>query len=123
MVYCPQDGKAEQLYVVKRQNVEEYETGSNSYVGPKLYKIGNAKSVANKNNKWRTYSSEEEIDKYIETAYGEGTYFHKFFMEKGGVPALEAQKVQAKEIMLKELAKGPWVVAPAVVSCGLPIDS
>lgn len=123
MVYCPQADDAPQLYVVKRQNAEEYESGHSSSIGPKLYLIGNAKSVAKKNNRWlEGRMTEEEIEKYLDEYYGPGTYHYEWFMKNGGPSKLEEQKELSRKRYLAEIEKGPWIVAPAVVSSGAPLE-
>jgi hypothetical protein len=112
LVYRPQDANTEQLYVVKRRDIEVYESGHNSYIGPKLYKIGNAKSRCKQNNT----QLEREIKSWV--PYFEPSQEHyQYCLKHYGQDWVDARVKEQQQYKWELDNGGPWIVAPAVVSC------
>lgn len=115
MVYCPQDPNQPQLYVIKREFVEEYATGHSSSIGPKLYLKGNATTVAKKlNSRLKpaeyTYTKVEFEDRPYK---GHPTYD---FWGASGKASFDEHEQRTYDMYETEKAKGPWVVKAAIVS-------
>lgn len=92
------------LFCVKRKYAEEYHTGSHSYVMPKMYKIGNAKSVCKKQNEYLAWHQNEDGSPYSFSEWKDKNTWYSSRLT-------EEQVVETYNSYLKEHAKGPWVVA------------
>lgn len=129
MTYNPQDPNSPTLYFVKREFVEQYETGHASSIGPKHYLLGNAKTVAKKNNKhnyFEKYATVADVEKAFEDQYAPGTWYHDHYMKCYGAVDGFKKLQEVKERMIahwhSDKAAGKWVVVPAIVSCGVPVE-
>jgi hypothetical protein len=129
MTYNPQDPGSPTLYFVKREFAEHYETGHASSIGPKHYLLGNAKTVAKRNNE-RNYSvmhpTLTDLEKAFEKQYAPGTWYHDHYIKTygavGGLKKLQEVKDRMIAHWHSDNAAGKWVVVPAIVSSGLPVE-
>lgn len=104
------------LWVVKRQNADIYETGYYSYVAPKVFtREGDARRVANKNNRFRQSAISgspdpevirQEIIARSPSYYGPGGKGEKY------IPQAVEYTIDNRK---KEIELGPWIVVPVKI--------
>jgi ribosomal protein S16 len=108
-MYDQDEATGKNLYAVKRRNVNQFHTGYDSYVSPRLYvRLCDAQHAVKKLNRWHPTAETNEAE--IRADNGLNPYWVK------NPAAFDNYVKNMLESNRKQLAAGEWIVVPVEIT-------